>query len=285
MAFFILPFSVDLIHLDYAIENNNIKLIHLIMSFMALFTQFLFFLNEIIQMSIKGTSILDYFKDFWNQNDIMCFPTYMALQLVLWINAGKKEAEIDVKMEIGIKVLYMIVVVQAFIKFLFLIRIYPSIGFTIRMLGKVMCDLYQFFIFTIMYNALFATLFGILSPELGGEYDDINPGLKWMLFVFRNALHDFQIESGGFMITFEEGTDPKVIDHFRFTMYLTWLIWLGNVVLMTILLLNFVIAVINQTYEQVMGDVGAHIYRQKAELVVEAQQILMWLGYYRSGSS
>ena len=59
------------------------------MCMMGLFTQFLFFFNEIIQMSIKGTSIIDYFKDFWNQNDIMCFPTYLALQLVIWTNASK----------------------------------------------------------------------------------------------------------------------------------------------------------------------------------------------------
>ena len=79
MAFFVLPFAVDLIHLDYVIVNQTIKPIHLMMVIMALSTQFLFFFNEVIQMSIKGTSILDYFRDFWNQNDIMCFPTYLAL--------------------------------------------------------------------------------------------------------------------------------------------------------------------------------------------------------------
>jgi hypothetical protein len=68
-------------------------------------------------------------------------------------------------------------------------------------------------------------------------------------------------------------------------MYLTWIVWIGNVILMTILLFTFIIAVVGQTYEQVMGDVEAHIYRQKAELVVEAQQILTWIGYYKSSSS
>ena len=68
-------------------------------------------------------------------------------------------------------------------------------------------------------------------------------------------------------------------------MYLTWIVWIGNVILMTILLFTFIIAVVGQTYEQVMGDVEAHIYRQKTELVVEAQQILTWIGYYKSSSS
>ena len=91
-------------------------------------------------MSIKGTSILDYFKDFWNQNDIMCFPTYLTLQLVIWLNASKANESgelIDISMEIAIKILYMIVIIQTFIKFMFLIRIYPAVGFTIRLLSRV----------------------------------------------------------------------------------------------------------------------------------------------------
>lgn len=148
-------------------------------------------------------------------------------------------------MEIGIKVLYIVVVIQTFIKFMFLIRIYPSIGFTIRVLSKVLCDLQQFFIFTILYNALFATLFSILSPDIGDDYDELNPGIKWMLFAFRNALHDFQVnKDGGFLVNLPEETDARVVDNFRFTMYLTWLVWIGNVVLMTILLFTFVVAVV-----------------------------------------
>jgi hypothetical protein len=113
MAFFCLPLTVDLMHLDYVIVNQDIKLIHFMVCLMGLFTQFLFFFNEIIQMSIKGTSIMDYFTDFWNQNDIMCFPTYLGLQLLIWINAGKtnKEDGIDIKMEFAIKFLYMVVCV------------------------------------------------------------------------------------------------------------------------------------------------------------------------------
>jgi len=48
---------------------------------------------------------------------------------------------IDIRMEIGIKILYMIVVIQTFVKLMFLIRIYPAVGFTIRLLSKVISDL------------------------------------------------------------------------------------------------------------------------------------------------
>jgi hypothetical protein len=56
-------------------------------------------------------------------------------------NAKESDEMIDIRMEIGIKILYMIVVVQTFVKLMFLIRIYPAVGFTIRLLSKVLSDL------------------------------------------------------------------------------------------------------------------------------------------------
>lgn len=63
-------------------------------------------------------------------------------------------------------------------------------------------------------------------------------------------------------------------------MYLTWIVWLLNVVVLSIMLFNLLIAIIGQSYEQVLGNVEAHIYKQRAEMTVEAQQILSWLGVY-----
>jgi hypothetical protein len=83
-----------------------------------------------------------------------------------------------------------------------------------------------------------------------------------MLFTLRNALADFQIsKDSGFLADLPDETEARVLDHFRFSMYLTWIVWIGNVILMTILLFTFIIAVVGQTYEQVMGDVEAHIYK------------------------
>ena len=46
------------------------------------------------------------------------------------------------------------------------------------------------------------------------------------------------------------------------------------------MLFNLLIAIIGQSYEQVLGNVEAHMYKQRAEMTVEAQQILSWLGVY-----
>lgn len=61
-------------------------------------------------------------------------------------------------------------------------------------------------------------------------------------------------------------------------MYLSWIVWIANTILLTIILFSLVISIIGQSYEQVLGDAEAHVYHQKALLIVECQQVLLQLG-------
>jgi len=84
LLFFVAPFAVDLYHSYYVIHDTTMTLTHFSFNLIALGTQFLFFLNELIQMSVKGTHILEYFESLWNFNDISFFPFYLTLQIILW---------------------------------------------------------------------------------------------------------------------------------------------------------------------------------------------------------
>ena len=53
-----------------------------------------------------------------------------------------------------------------------------------------------------------------------------------------------------------------------------WIAWACNIVLMLIILLNFLIAVISQTYERVSGSRVSYTYKDKAEMNVECATIL-----------
>ena len=48
-----------------------------------------------------------------------------------------------------------------------------------------------------------------------------------------------------------------------------WLVWVSQVVLMIIVLLNFLIAVISETYERVYSDKMICFYKDKAVLNLE----------------
>ena len=78
-------------------------------------------------------------------------------------------------------------------------------------------------------------------------------------------------------------SEDKLRDGNGINMYLIWIVWYANVFMMTILLFNFIVAVLFQSYEQIIHDMEAHRYKQKAELLVEAQRVLTWLGFNKAG--
>mmetsp|Transcript_42419 Transcript_42419/g.65073 ORF Transcript_42419/g.65073 Transcript_42419/m.65073 type:complete len:309 (+) Transcript_42419:4799-5725(+) len=193
--FFVLPFAVDLYHSYYVLHDSQMTLTHFVFNTMALITQFIFFFNELIQMRVKKTHISEYFLSLWNFNDISCFPIYFSLQVILWVSIS--EAEDDHSSNLApatanaIRVFYGAVAIQTFFKLLFLIRIFGQVGFMIQMIGKVIRDLSTYFLFLLAFNMLFAVLFMIMEAEIGDEYNDLWGPFRWMLFVYRNALHDF----------------------------------------------------------------------------------------------
>jgi len=52
--------------------------------------------------------------------------------------------------------------------------------------------------------------------------------------------------------------------------YLLWLLWFLNIFLMLIMLLNFLIAVISQTYERVASSQISYTYKDRAEMNQES---------------
>jgi hypothetical protein len=124
----------------------------------------------------------------------------------LWVAISKTkkgdDSIFDINFEMFLKVFYMIVCIQSFIKIMFFIRIYPQVGFMIKILGSIMTDLKPFFIFVFIFNVLFGTLFMILNPDIGGEYSLLFTPFKWLIYVLRNGLHDFSIDDNkGFLFT------------------------------------------------------------------------------------
>ena len=60
-----------------------------------------------------------------------------------------------------------------------------------------------------------------------------------------------------------------------------WGIWVTQVIFMIVTLLNFLIAIINQTYERVYGKKVVYVYTDKAELNKEYFQIIEQVAQFR----
>ncbi|CDW88576.1 UNKNOWN [Stylonychia lemnae] len=143
-------------------------------------------------------------------------------------------------------------------KLFFFLRIYEGFSFLVQMLASVFKDLKYFLIFFIIFIIQFGIIFLVLFKAQDiDEYNGMNK-LAYFLMAFRISSGDFQLDD------FHSQENGLVI--------LTWLIWLIAVMTLYIVFMNFIIAVISESYERVMQKLVAESYRVKANMIVERER-------------
>eukprot|EP00347_Sterkiella_histriomuscorum_P006304 403353276 len=129
----------------------------------------------------------------------------------------------------------------------------------VSMLKAVFMDL-RFFImlyaFVVVVYGLIFTLLKIKTSDENIEYDGISY-FGYFIMAFRASTGDFQIDN---IYQLDE-------THIIFA----WIVWISAVLFLNIVLLNFIIAVISESYEKVMQKMVAESFRIKAELIKERE--------------
>ncbi|CDW71819.1 wd-40 repeat protein [Stylonychia lemnae] len=191
----------------------------------------------------------DYFKDGWNYFDFSHIIAFVVYCILDFTNENHDSV-------ILIKIL---VIVLSFMKLFFFLRIYDGFSFLVQMMGGVFKDLKYFLIFFIIFILQFGMIFLVLfKAQSIDEYNGVNK-LAYFLMAFRISSGDFQLED------YHSQNDGLVI--------FTWIIWLIAVMTLNIVFMNFIIAVISESYEKVMQKLVAESYRVKAHMIVEREQL------------
>lgn len=73
-------------------------------------------------------------------------------------------------------------------------------------------------------------------------------------------------------------TEPKSSN---FMIYAIWIFWFLNQLLVLIILLNFLIAIISQSFEEVMAKKVVHKYQHRSTMNREYRLIAQAFGFYR----
>ena len=91
------------------------------------------------------------------------------------------------------KIMYCIIIIQAFIKICFYLRIYDGFSFLVSMMKGVFLDLKYFLAFYVLVLGLFALLFSILSLRLSDTYGGIGQ-VGYFIMAFRTSTGDFEVD-------------------------------------------------------------------------------------------
>jgi hypothetical protein len=184
-------------------------------------------------------------------------PKFRLTALFLVIFALKVAAEaISTAKTPGLihKLIQVALLFIACIRLLTFLRLFLSIGFIVSMLLEVLPRLGGFLAILLILNLNFATAIAVLGePEFtrGGKLGMITEPLAFVVLVFKLSLGDLGEKFAS--------SDPV-------SNYLILAIWLLIVLFIYIIMLNFVIAVVGETYQDVKDFYKQCHFQYKAEI-------------------
>eukprot|EP00347_Sterkiella_histriomuscorum_P014859 403359252 len=205
---------------------------------------------------VYHASLKIYMEDVWNLNDQIFAVLYIAIVIV-----DLSDASIQ-----GLIIMHSIMIMVLFIKLCQNLRIFQGFSFQVSMLRAVVNDLKYFISLYAFVIIMYGLIFSLLNIQTDAALDDGSneqsyyKGVSYFgyfIMAFRASTGDFQVDN------FNQLEDKHII--------FAWIIWISAVLFLNIILLNFIIAVISESYDKVMQKMVAESYKIKCQLIKERE--------------
>ena len=129
----------------------------------------------------------------------------------------------------SIKILQVLIILFAFIKLTFYLRMFEELSFLVMMLQATFYDLRYFLFFFALVIGAFTLCLGILVGPDSDTYQGI--GLAgYYVMAFRTSIGDYNLDN------YASNSDFKI---------LTWIFWFVVMIVGNVIFMNFIIAVVN----------------------------------------
>lgn len=141
-------------------------------------------------------------------------------------------------------------------------------GLLVQLIKTVLVEMFSFLIYLQLWIICLALIYKVAGIEAKDRtgFDD-NSYYNFYMLVWSNSIGNIN--------------DPEfshVKEHWE--VVLVWAVWYFNQLFIFIILLNFLIAVIGQSYENVMNNAIEFQYNNKATLNSEAHQLIKCITYF-----
>ncbi|CDW85302.1 wd-40 repeat protein [Stylonychia lemnae] len=205
-----------------------------------------FLIYEYRQFKIQKFS---YFMDLWNYFDLSYIISYVILTIVEFSSTSEQ----------AVIILHIIAILLSSMKLFQFLRIFQGFSFLVSMLQGVFMDLRFFLGFFLIFIFQFGLVFTILfRAKFVDGYKGVGK-LTYFLTIFRISTGDFELDD-------YKDQDSELV-------FITWVVWVFTVLIINIVFMNFIIAVISESYEKVMQKLVAESYKVKANLILEREQL------------
>jgi hypothetical protein len=195
----------------------------------------------------------EYFKDKWNYLDIV----YILLGYYnIWLQHS------GATLALRSRIVFIAIIYLCLMKTFFFLRIVMSYSYIVTMIVNVVADLRVFLLFFAILMVMFSAVFDVIGRAQAEEYTNINPFFANLFLTIRLSLNDFDFG----LLAAEAGLTP--LQHWLF-----WAIWILMVLFSSLIFLNFIIAEVSNSYQTVKDDIDALIYKERAGLIDEVENI------------
>jgi hypothetical protein len=181
---------------------------------------------------IKANGIRNYMGSAWNISDTLLIMLYISYVPVSFTKPD--DLYVLVAIRCGI-------VLFSLIKLTYYLRIFTQFSFLVQMINSVLHDLRYFMAFFGIIIFAFAVFLGILVDIDEETYDILGP-IAYFVMAFRTSIGDYNLDN------YSKQSNFKVI---------AWILWTIVMIIGNVIFMNFIIAVVNQSYENCMSKMTA----------------------------
>ena len=206
--------------------------------------------NEGFQAKHEG------FKKYIQASDNIVDNTVLGLQIVLTILNQKGIGEKDQWM---IEFMQFLKFALMLVKLMYLVRVNEKFNTIVLLLKKTYKDTIFFgiyFFFFVLQLSVIYRIFTAVDVPGSTDYAGLNDSFVFFFSTFRNSIGDINT--------------PELNDLSTRNLIIVWFIWTFNIYHMLIISLNFLIAVISQSYEEQQGRQVKDKYIQQCQMTEEA---------------
>lgn len=219
---------------------------------------------------LRYESIRSYFSDPFNLFGFLQFPLFLTyFVLTVRTHSVDDSSSIDTLQSI-IEIVLFFSIMSKVLEFL---RTWRQYRFIIQMIMQVFIDIKPFMILFFFFVLLFTVCLISLDGQVcehdkcrgdDDDYPSIGKILQVVIQVFRNSIGDIappMYENWSDNLKDKEDIGSSII-----SIYLLWTIWFINILLMLIVMLNFLIAEVGNTYAKASTLGEKFHYRERSIL-------------------
>lgn len=175
-----------------------------------------------------------------------------------------------------------LLVIQMLMKLMYFLRISGELSKLIKLVRQVFSDVFAFTFFFFGWVFVFVMLYQIAGIDLvdkqtEGPYKDLNRGLALYIQSFRNSFGDITDPLYDFWLI-DNHKSPKLKSSNFFVLW-AWFLFIFHEFFLLIVLLNFLIAIVSQSYDNIMDSQEVEKQQSRIFLNNEAAIILDFINF------